>query len=275
MTTDRFSMARTLRLTTITLTERRRELLLQSSLVVGVLLLDIIFTILGNSYHYKMPEQTDPALTELLWSYSWLFLIFGCLAASLMFTDLRNKQGRINALMRPANVAEKFLSRWLIYVVAYIVFFAAVVFIAESIRYIIVRCSFESPVVTPLYTAIADGSLFHTLRPRRFDPANLFAILALGYLAIQSFFVLGSAVWPRNSFIKTFAVGFLLTIIYFWSGLAVAENYMIYGQTTVGDTFIENHAVALTYIIIICAILINWTLACLRLGETDVITTKR
>ena len=111
------------------------------------------------------------------------------------------------------------------------------------------------------------------LGPHRFRTTFVASFIYI-YFFIQSLFVLGSTIWTRSSFLKTFIVFGALTAIYLISAIMIGENLMrdkIWPeQLWIKDNFEEVMFATAT-----AAILFNWTLGCIRLHELDVTTTKR
>lgn len=132
--TDRFSAARTLSLTALYISENRRKLLLRTALLVGVMICIAIINI-PYSYNWEeWPQREDIKLGDMTALYYFGGLILSCLGSSLMMEDIRSKEGRIRLLMRPTPITETFLSRWLIYVIAFPVIFLLSVALADAIR---------------------------------------------------------------------------------------------------------------------------------------------
>lgn len=273
---NRFSLKRTLLLTGTELTEKRRTLLLQSGLVALALIVLACAQAFGNDFTYRnYAGEGDPLSSDLLGTYLVMLFIFGCLSASIMFSDLATKEGRIRMLMRPGLTMEKLLSRWFIYIVMFLVVYLAAVLVADSIRCIILKIRFpESHCIIPIYATLSPA-LLKDILPFH-EPVFRSFVIAVGfYLGIQSFFVLGSVIWPRMSFPKTFGVFTGLTFAYGMIFAGVVELCMDGVYYYSGASFLKVHWFGLLTTLLYGATALNYVLAWLRLGETEVITTKR
>ncbi len=271
-TIDKMSFRRIMSLTGALVSERRRRLLLQGLAMLGIMLVFMIFQPYSHSWGYEHSD-VDPVIAVMGMAYLLGFYVFGCIGASTMFSDLSTRQGRINTLMRPAYAIEKFASRWLIYTPCYMVVYAICVIVCEAARTLLTHAIYDHPVVTPLYSVLFDRDLMHAMTSHISDFGEIVTISILGFLALQSFFMLGSAVWPRISFVKTFSVCYLFAAVTLVSAIVVDKMTSVSG-IHVGSV-IDDNDFAIGVTLLTAATLINWALTWLRLGETDVITTKR
>lgn len=279
MTIDSFSIRRTLRLTAGYLSDSRRQLTLQGGAMAGIIVIFALVLLLNNynSYFYTISNDTvpkDPLLEVLSVFYLFGFIIFGCLGASVMFSDLSTRQGRIRTLMRPARSDEKFIARWIVYLPLFVVVYFAAFFIAETIRVAIVSYFIEGASPTPLYVALTDAGFLKSFFVFRDGIASGTFALILFFLGLQSFFMLGSCVWPRYSFFKTICAGLLVLVVYVGGAFVVT---MIFSVPGIGykSAWIQDHTTAIFIAVAAVITLTNWTLTAMRLHETDAITTKR
>ncbi|MDE6049054.1 MAG: hypothetical protein K2G09_05110 [Paramuribaculum sp.] len=277
MIDNRFRISRTFDLFRLYIIENRKFLLICAAAIVGILICVAISIASDVSYKraYSMYRpDLDPAIPYLVPTYIIIGYIFAALGASFMFSELKSKQGRIRTLMVPANSSEKLISRMLVYVVLYTVFYVLAICIAEFFRDIYLMAKMTVAPVTPLYTIFGNEAAINFLTTDKY-PILLPCILFVGVFAIQSFFVLGSTLWYKYSSVKTFALFFALfffyTISVFMLGSSLSEG-KTYNNL---DHFMSNYFgyVFLCFEIIVC--LFNWCMAWWRLRETDVITTKR
>ena len=275
MNSNSFNMRRMAALLGIDLSERKRTLLLQCVMLLGLLIVAAVYSAFQFNRYYYQTWEMDPALRSLPIFYTIVVFIGGCLSASFVFNDLATKEGRLRSLMRPALDVEKFITRWVIYVPGFIVMFIAGVFIAESLRTGIVMLRFSDVTATPCYALIYDSAVRDWLFEGVTNVDRFICNFSLFFLAIQSFFVLGSAVWPKNSALKTFATFFCLTVA---MALLTTWSFDLFSSEITfchkSDFFRENSDRIAT-VLMIAAITTNYVLAWLRLGETDVITTRR
>lgn len=195
--------------------------------------------------------------------YPLLMSTLGMVGASVMFSEMKSKQGRTSLLMEPANAIEKFIVRWLVWVVASMLLFWPAFEVAELMR--------------RLGTALVHGNFIPMssagIRHMDLDMGECCLLLVCGYLCTQSFFVLGAILWPRLSFIKTIIATWVLqsvAMVAFVAGLNIAEDMleninMLKFSSEINDNFIF-------YTIIVASVLttlVNWTLTWMRLRESD------
>lgn len=264
--------------------ENYRRLLIYAAVVVGVLIFLALTISYNLSYSYSFYNANpyraldhDPALPTLIPLYVVLLFCFGAISASLMWTSMKSKIGRINTLMTPASYLEKFLVKFVVFIVLFLGIYIAGVFIAESIRYLILHTLYPEAIVTAVYMI---GTYSHEVINNVMDPwdeKSIVAFTILGYFALVSLFTLGSVIWTRNSFVKTFACFGALYLSYFLIAMlttvTIASGYLATEPQLL--IFMRVHHVLLIIIglSLICAI--NWTLAYFRLKETDVVNVKR
>lgn len=278
MNIDSFNIHRTMRLTLGYLSDSRRQFILQAGSMAGIIVIAVMLLLLKNLQLYSHSASNnsvpnDPLLDGLSILYLMGFIIFGCLGASVMFSDLGSRPGRITTLMRPARNDEKFISRWIVYLPLFIVLYFAAFFITETLRVVIVKYYIEGSSPTPLYVALTDRNFLHSIYAFRGGIATGAATLILLFLVLQSFFMLGSSVRPRYSFFKTFSAGLIVAALYFGGAFVVV---MIFSVPGIGQKsqWIQNHISELFIAAATVITLTNWVLTAMRLKETDIITTK-
>lgn len=228
-----------------------------------------------NSYHN--PNHNQVLLTTL----SFIFVICGLLFASTFMNPMNNKIKRISWLVTPASNLEKYMSRWIIITVCYIILFFVAVCIVDSLRVGI--CSIRYPELDVNFLnwneLIKQNNNF--ISDAVFDNRYLFALAFCGYFFHQSIFVLGSTFWEKSSFIKTFTaiavINYLffqlcyLAIIIFYDNIHEFGNVLdSFASLKKGDINPER---GITYISCILSTftLINWTLSYFRLRESEII----
>ena len=126
---------------------------------------------------------------------------------------MKNKTGRIAVLMTPATSFEKYFSRWLVSVVVFLVVFLIAFRLADYTRvlfYTIAYPDIKAIMPVDLGHLIGDDADHFTIARTTIE----FICLFLCYLFVQSCFILGSTIWPKNSFVKTFAAYSLIIVIY-------------------------------------------------------------
>lgn len=218
-------------------------------------------------YSERHPEL-DPAWSFVLHAFVIFFIIFGLLAASFTMEKMKTKTSRLQVLMTPATPFEKFFSRWLLSTLVYILVFLIVFRLADYTRVLVYMVSFpDLKVIAPADFGwmVGEG---HSVSVYRTTDAMWGAICA--YFFFQSCFVLGSSIWPKNSFIKTVAAGVIITIVYVLAVVGVAKMafpaHFSY-HPPVSDDVIGRIAA----FVALCFALMNWVLAYFRFKESEII----
>lgn len=211
MTSDKYSSARMWMLTKHYFVENRRNIAITCSVIFGILLL-ISILITKSSYTpgdiARLSNHRERNAFELIFFAMSSGLIVQILG-SLTFSSMSTKTKRISNLMLPASQSEKFISQCLIYVVGGNLFLIASLLLADTISALIFG-------MIPAWTQIPDlMDITGFLRNIPYGYQSL-AMLFLGilvmYLLTQAIYVLGSAWWPRKSYLKTFVALFVFQI---------------------------------------------------------------
>lgn len=194
-----FSLRRYALLLKCYLVENRKSLLTLCAVMWGVMILICVRMALEpTDYGYYLREDLLYAefskLSLELRTMILLFVVFGCLSGSIMFSTLKDRAGRIRVLMRPASMVEKFAVCLTVYVVLFAVAFMAGWAISDGLHSVISGCR--------LIWFVDLGVTF--------DEAVMYALVIL---FMQSLFALGSAVWPKRSFAKTFLCLFIFVLL--------------------------------------------------------------
>lgn len=204
---DGFSLTRFCSLTRRYFVEHRKSLLTATLCTLGMLLLlgilfgrtfDKIDTTVDNYEIYSIGLLQGQVITELMCFYS-CFVIFSWIAGSITFSAFGTKTGRINAMMVPAAKSEKFVMLTLIYTVVADCVFIIGVILADFVR-----------------SLLQGAPMAWSLHLLDFEPVTtaieIITVMGLCILTGQAIYTLGSALWPRRSFIKTFGALFVLQI---------------------------------------------------------------
>ena len=220
--------------------------------------------------------------TDLLAFASFLFPVFGILFASTMMKPMSNKIKRISYLTVPSSNLEKYLSRWIIVTIGYIIAFFISLWIVDLIR-------------VGIYSARYPDLDIHFLNLGRliyfgegenpanclFYNSNVFGIVFCIYLFLQSIFILGATFWEKATFIKTFSACIIIMIAFIlicrW---AILLSYGDFGTffnvlnsfepQTDKNSIEENVFTNAAFVLFVCA-LVNWTLAFFRFRESEII----
>ena len=227
-----------------------------------------------NTAYFIRHANADPAWEFILISFLCFLFAFGCLSASLLMEKMKNKTSRLSALMVPATPFEKFFSRWLVSTIVFLVVFLIAFKLADYTRVSIYSLIYPEvkEVILPVNLGDLVGSgkrwfLFN-------ETYELIFVLSI-YCFIQSLFVLGSSVWPKNSFLKTFVAVTIIVLIYVVVGIAVG-NMLFNGSHNRDCSYIfssitEQQAFNLASIAFVLFALVNCTLAYFRFKESEII----
>lgn len=189
---DRFSFERLGFLLKRDFVMRRRSLMLQLLLVIGGM---CIFDILGALIPY---QSSDSSMATSSVIFMIAMSIYTMVGASLTFSNLGTKAERSLALMQPATQLEHFLAKAAYGILLPPLFVFVGQFIGDAVRVIV------SELAYGLSTTYAPFEIIRVLAGVEFG-GYIIAIVTISALMTQTFYMLGSIVWPRLSFIKTFA----------------------------------------------------------------------
>lgn len=202
------------------LVEDRKRLLQRIITVFGLLV--VFGAIISDScyQHYMealkigiVRSEIDPAIDGLMPLFVFGLFIGCALSASFIMEPMSSKTSRIYALMLPATSFEKYFVRWFIYTIGYLVVYYLLFLLVDVMRV----CVFS--VVYPEIDIITFLNPYAEIVALR-DDAPLGFIVSL-YLLLQSIFVLGSSLWPKYAFLKTFTAYTILGMAFsaFFAGL--------------------------------------------------------
>lgn len=202
------------------LVEDRKRLLQRIITVFGLLV--VFGAIISDScyQHYMQAlkigivrSEIDPAIDGLMPLFVFGLFIGCALSASFIMEPMSSKTSRIYALMLPATSFEKYFVRWFIYTIGYLVVYYLLFLLVDVMRV----CVFS--VVYPEIDIITFLNPYAEIVALR-DDAPLGFIVSL-YLLLQSIFVLGSSLWPKYAFLKTFTAYTILGMAFsaFFAGI--------------------------------------------------------
>lgn len=211
----------------------------------------------------------DPAWTFDIVTFIWSIVLMGCLSASFIMERMKTKTGRTATLMTPATMFEKFFSRWLVFTFGFLITFLVSYKLADWTRVLYFTAKYPevSQIASvPLSTYLVGPAEHWTA----FKDCNLFVWGISFYFLLQSCFVLGSSIWPKNAFLKTFAAGVVIVIVYLLIGTGLAKAF--FPDNYVSDNFLTEDQVSfLGTILCSLAALFNWVLAYFRFKESEII----
>ena len=255
-------------------------------------MLGIIAVMLTGNYwdYYYGVEKADlhdvkpyvnPYFNRNILSYlSLMFGGFGLIFASTFANPMNSKLKKISYLVSPSSNFEKYLTRWIIVTVAYIISFFIAMWIADALRVAI--CSVRFPnldiAFVDLTKLVHPGN--YKYQDGYFFSKEVFIVYISVYFLFQSFFVLGSTFWEKSSFIKTFTAMALIVLVYilicrwaillFYGELDAFGNVMDSFEPDKIDFEKEKNAIIAACVISIFT-LTNWVFTFFRFRESEII----
>ena len=268
-----FSLPRFMNLCRKEMVENWRSNVLRMVLMYGVMAVVMVW---NGYFRYRgtYNYQEDPAWIFLLVTFIWALWGFGCLSASFTMEKMKTKTSRTSMLMVPATPFEKFFSRWFVFTVVFLVIFLISYKLADYTRFIIYSLAYpeEKDFIIPvdLSHLVGERKTYYTLCRTGLQ----FGALLSAYFFVQSLFVLGSSIWPKNSFLKTFASGTVIAIVYFLLAVFMSKMFLENGNYYSENVFTgmsEDTAMSIMIVVGIFFTLMNWTLAYFRFKESEIV----
>jgi len=216
---------------------------------------------------------------NLLTFLSFTFLAAGIWFASTFTAPMNSKLKRITYLISPASNLEKYLTRWIITTMGFIVAFFAAMWIADAIR--VALCSMRYPEIEIKFLDLS--KLYYPdkifINSDSMVPKGVFQFFLSLYFLFQSIFLLGSTYWEKASFIKTFTFGAVITAAFIlicrWTILLFYGSLDGYGNVMssfeINHTISEEQAVTIAAIVLAVFTLTFWVLAYFRMKESEII----
>ncbi len=207
MNSAKFSWSRMWALSCRDIVENRRNLLMTLGVMFGLLLL---VALLITKIQADTAFSSAEGRSVVVWvTFLYLSMLVVQVLGSLTFSNLSLKVKRINALMLPAAQSEKFMSRILIYIVGGNMALIVSLLLADALSALVFG-------MAPGFIFMPIGEMLSCVRNVELLLATIL-VMVFVMLFIQSVYMLGSALWPRLSFLKTFmallAIQILLPII--------------------------------------------------------------
>lgn len=269
-----FSLPRFMNLCRKEMVESWRSNVLRMVLMYGVMAVVMVWNGYFEYRYWHSGQIEDPAWTFLLVVFIWSLWGFGCLSASFTMEKMKTKTSRTSMLMVPATPFEKFFSRWFVFTVVFLVIFLISYKLADYTRFIIYSLAYpeEKDFIIPvdLSHLVGERKTYYTLCRTGLQ----FGALLSAYFFVQSLFVLGSSIWPKNSFLKTFASGTVIAIVYFLLAVFMSKMFLENGNYYSENVFTgmsEDTAMSIMIVVGIFFTLMNWTLAYFRFKESEIV----
>lgn len=142
-------------------------------------------------------------------------LVISCVVASLSFSNLKKKDTRISTLLIPDTMFDKFFVRWIAVVPLLMIVLIIGFYFVEFSRILVFRITHSPEVIAASGDYCTVMNPWNMLLKPMNDPsiASLNGMFFASYLLFQSVYLLGSVLWPKLSFIKTFAALWVLQTI--------------------------------------------------------------
>lgn len=239
-------------------------------------LITIVF-FFNNYFSFKNYSPTNLYVANQVESFGlvlflWCLWGFGCVSASLTFERMKTKIGKISLLMSPVTSLEKYLVRWFLMTIVFLAVFLLVFKLADYSRVLFFSILYpDIDIIKPisLMHMVGNSNEYWSLFPSN----STFICMVSVYLFFQSFFLLGSAFWPKNAFLKTFAV--LLVIFFIYAFTALFLNDKILNNPSGGFGYLmclsRDEIILGVSIVSFTLALLNWVIAYFRFKEAEVI----
>ena len=258
------------------LMEDMKKNLMRCIVLFGIFL--VLFLFVGfNSYNVN-PYHV--ATYDKLWDPMAVFFIFGifigaCLSATYITEKMKNKTGKISVMMLPATSFEKFSVRWLTYCIGFLLAYFLAFELADWIRVLVLSNYYPKETINsfPVWRVITTGD-FRTDEIVSSKQRQIVSIVIAVFWAMQSFFVLGSTLWQKNSFLKTAVALFALCagigLVAYWSTkLFIPDDFYI--RMNKYEYISEETGRLMVSIFFYAIALFNTVLAYFRYKEMEVI----
>lgn len=216
--------------------ENRRLLVLGA---VGIYVMLAVIMIFGNLFEHVYEEQVPHIVVFTIFSIGII------ISASLTFRQLKTKVGRIEYFTSPSSTLEKFIVNILIYVIGFIVAFFACAQLADLTRWG-VASAFSAHIaaieVPGPINFLAMFRKFATLVAATGIEGQQWieAAMWIGVLGNAALFALGSALWPKLSFLKTIGAVYAIETVLGVVFLFVMKCSFIDGFVNWVESSIEN-----------------------------------
>lgn len=271
-----FSMSRFVGLCRKEMVESWKANVLRMVMMYGIMAVAFVW---NGYFQYLNPEglinrgvTNDPIWMFELIVFLWAIIIMGLLSASFIMERMKSKTNRISVLMTPATMFEKFFSRWLVFTFGYLIVFLIAFKLADWTRVAVYLISYPELkgiiASTPLSHLVGDIQGSWTA----FQSCDGFMLAVSVYFFAQSIFVLGSSIWPKNAFVKTFSAIVVVAIIYTAVGASLTK--MLYegtGRHGINQSISNDAMMTITTVAFFALALFNWVVAYFRFKESEII----
>lgn len=205
------------------------------------------------------------ALTEVIF-FTVIMFFAGAYVASTAFKSFSSAPEALSSMMIPASQFEKFMVKWLVAVPCFFIIYVVFAMFADWVRVAFIEMHYHIEVSTFDW-----NQLFFHSEEIAFKQFSLVGIMA--FLWVQSFFLLGSIVWPRVSYMKTFVTLFALGLIYGWFDFWFYDLLEKPGMMFVAPEWLDNGDLLPNLIVLALTVLtlFNYCLTFMRFREAETI----
>ena len=250
--------------------------------MLGLIAIMLIFGYLDYYDDVKTTGNYQSSINnEVLVYLSLMFCGFGLIFASTFMHPMNSKLKKLTYLVSPSSNLEKFLTRWIIVTIVYIISFFIAMWVADALRVVI--CAARYPDLDVAFVDLTKlVSPYEDYYSRDYVFRKyIFIVLVNLYLLLQSLCILGSTFWEKSSFFKTFTAGALIFLAYLlichWTILLFYDGYEEFGNVLNSLESIhlkkinENDVLKFISYVMSFFTLSFWTLAFFRFRESEII----
>ena len=265
-----FSAPRFVNLCRKEMVESWKANLLRFVMMYGIMAIAFVW---NGYFRYNYPQgmidrgvEQDPIWYFELTIFLWAMVIMGLLSASFVMERMKTKTNRIAVLMTPATMFEK-----LVFTFGFLIVFLIAFKLADWTRVMIYMVSYPElkSVIASAPLSYLGNSGYYWTGLQTWD--GLLMALS-GYFFAQSIFVLGSSIWPRNSFVKTFSAVIVIIIVYVAIGSLLAKIlFEGRGGYGVHQTMSDEAMMHLSTAVFFAMAVFNWIVAYFRFKESEII----
>ena len=245
--------------------------------LLGVYGLLTIIMIIGNAVAGDSIQEEVMSLQTMLPQkvVYGILTIIGPIIASMAFSKLTSKTGRINMFTSPSSTLEKYLVNGVVYVLGFIVSFFILAQLADLTRIAAMHIfGFDGCIPSAIKFTHLGSKVGMGVGSDIFEGPMAVTYTWIGLLSSTGIYLLGSVMWPRLSLLKTFAammviqlvIGILGIILTFVSGDALSAAKWLMDHSSGVMPFVLTLAIAQA--------IISWGLAWYLFKHKDVISLK-
>lgn len=179
--------------------------------------------------------------------------IISCIVASMAFVNMKTKEERIFSIMIPASVEVKYFTRWLAVVPVLFGILVVGFYLGDIARIAAFYFTSSDPMNYPNYMKIFNP--WSEFKPTGVLNSGLLSgFLFATFFLTQAVYFFGAILWPKLSFIKTFAALYVLQTIL---GLALMWIFKAF-SFTLSLQVVDNLLWGIVVILIVITLLLYY-----------------